>query len=149
MVNINLTQDEADALIAMPKIGATANEWDYPNSGCSICVPLLSQDRRENFLLDISRSRIDLLKGTYQTRGKQVVVLVRLDFGGSPHRNPDDAEVDCPHLHIYREGFGDKWAIPIPKEKFGSTDDLWQTLQDFMHYCNIIEPPEIQRGLLL
>ena len=25
--------------------------------------------------------------------------------------------------------------------------DVWQTLSDFMGYCNITQPPRIQRGL--
>ena len=73
-------------------------------------------DGREEFLLDIRRARIDLAKGTYQNRGREVVILARLDFGGAPHRNPDGEEIGSPHIHLYREGFGDKWAFPIPSE---------------------------------
>ena len=78
-----------------------------------------------------------------------MVVLVRLDFGGPPHRNPDDTEVGVPHLHVYREGFGDKWAMTVPKDKFPDLADLWQTLQDFMGYCNVIERPNINQGLFI
>ena len=110
-------------------------------------LSLQSPDKREQFLLDVSRGRIDLLKGAMQNRARQVVVLVRLDFGGAPHRNPDDSEVSCPHLHLYREGFGDKWAVPAPMDKFPRTGDLWGTLEDFMRFCNITRPPHIERGL--
>jgi len=147
MAEINLTQAEADALIAVAKVSVNDDAWDYPALGGSICVPLTSFDRRENFLLDVSRGRIDLLKGTYQNRARQVVVLVRLDFGGQPHRNPDGEEIASPHLHIYREGFGDKWAVPLPLKEFPNADDFWHTLQDFMRYCNITQPPMIRRGL--
>jgi hypothetical protein len=147
MAEISLTQDEADALISMEKVRASDERWDYPSLGGVICVPLVSVDKRENFLLDVSRSRIDLLKGKYQNRAREVVVLVRLDFGGSPHRNPDDEEIACPHLHVYREGSGDKWATPIPKDKFRNIADLWQTLEDFMRYCTITKPPDIGRDL--
>ena len=78
----------------------------------------------------------------------QIYVLVRLDFGGAPHRNPDGKEILSPHLHIYREGFGDKWAFEIPTDKFSHIEDPWETLQDFMQYCNIIDPPNIQRGII-
>jgi hypothetical protein len=71
-------------------------------------------------------------------------VLVRLDFGGSPHRNPDGEEITCPHLHVYQEGFGDKWAVPIPQDKFSDCGNLRQTLDEFMRYCNIVIPPSIQ-----
>jgi len=147
MTEINLTQFEADALIAMPKYRVNDERWDYPGLGGAISIPLMSVDKRENFLLDIRRSRIDLLKGTYQSRTRQVIILVRLDFGGSSHQNPDGEEVPSPHLHLYREGFGDKWAVPVPVKAFLNLSDLWQTLNDFMNFCNIIKPPIIDRGL--
>jgi hypothetical protein len=147
MTEINLTQSEADLLIEMEKYRIDDMLWNYPTLGGSITIPLVSNDKRENFLLDISRGKIDLLKGTYQNRSRQVVVLVRLDFGGQPHRNPDGDEIPSPHLHIYREGYGDKWATPLPVERFPSIGDLWQTLQDFISFCHIIQPPIIQRGL--
>lgn len=147
MPEINLTQAEADLLIEMEKYRVDDTMWKYPSLGGSITIPLISEDKRENFLLDVSRGKIDLLKGSYQNRSRQVVVLVRLDFGGQPHRNPDGQEIASPHLHVYREGFGDKWAIPVPDDRFTNMDDLWQTLQDFINYCNITEPPIIERGL--
>jgi len=147
MADINLTQAEAEALIAMEKHRLDDARWDYPSLGGSINIPLVSTDKREDFLLDISRGKIDLLKGTYQNRSRQIVVLVRLDFGGRPHRNPDDEEIPSPHLHIYREGYGDKWAVPVPADRFPDMNDLWRTLEDFMLYCNITEPPFIERGL--
>jgi hypothetical protein len=148
MPDMDLTQVEADALIAMPKVKINNDPWDYPGGGGSLTIPLASKDKREQFLLDIRRGRIDLQKGNYQSRARQVVVLVRLDFGGTPHRNPDDREVPSPHLHLYREGYGDKWAAPVPPDKFSHLADLWQTLLDFMGFCNIIDPPRINQGLL-
>lgn len=146
MADIHLTQSEADLLIAMEKHRLDEERYSYPTSG-SLVVPLQSPDKREQFLLDIRRGRIDLLKGKYQTRARQVVALVRLDFGGAPHRNPDDQEIASPHLHIYREGYGDKWAAPIPVEHFPRIEDLWGTLEDFMKYCRVTAPPHIDRGL--
>ena len=71
MADINLTQAEADTLIAMEKQWIDNARWDCPGLGGSISIPLISQDKRENFLLDVSRGRIDLLKGTYQNRSRQ------------------------------------------------------------------------------
>ena len=147
MAELNLTQAEANALIAMAKHRTDDAEWDYPDLGGAISIPLASVDRREQFVLDLRRGRIDLAKGTYQNRGRQVVVLVRLDFGGAPHRNPDGEEIGSPHLHLYRAGYGDKWAVPAPGDRFVDLDDRWLLLHDFMRYCNIIEPPAIRRGL--
>ncbi len=47
----------------------------------------------------------------------------------------------------YVEGFMDKWAIPAPNDKFGNTSDLYKTLQDFFGYCNVIDPPTIQKSI--
>jgi len=147
MADIDLTQEEADALIAMPKNRANDDTVSYPARGNSVTIPLTSDDKRENFLLDIRSGRIDLLKATYQNRARQTIVLVRLDLGGAPHRNPDGQEIASPHLHVYREGYGTKWAQSIPLDRFSNVEDLWEMLQDFMGYCNITKPPNIQRGI--
>jgi hypothetical protein len=147
MADLELTQTEADILIAMEKHCDNSNIYNYPDGGKKLIVPLHSPDKRELFLLDIGRGRIDLTRVKYQNRARQVVVLIRLDIGGSPHRNPDDAEILCPHIHIYREGYGDKWAFPIPSDNFKNINDLWTTLNDFMVFCNITILPYIERGL--
>lgn len=149
MAEINLSQSEADALIAMEKIRVDEQSFEYPSFGGRVSVPIISRDKREKFVLDISKGQIALLKGTYQNRARQVVILVRLDFGGPPHRNPDDEEVSSPHLHIFKEGYGDKWAIPLPEDKFPNTSDMWQLLEEFMRFCKITEPPRIERGLFI
>jgi|GEM_PF-998922 len=110
MADIILTQAEADDLIFMEKVCIDDQEWEFPSLGGAVSIPLVSRDKRENFMLDVSRGRIDLAKIKYQNRARQVVILVRLELAGPTHRNPDGEEIGCPHIHIYREGFGDKWA---------------------------------------
>ncbi len=149
MADINLTQSEADALIGMPKQRVDDQEREYPPLGGNISVPLVSIDKREHFMLDVSRGRIDLRKGTYQNRARQIIVLVRLAFNGSPHTNPDGEVILCPHLHMYHEGFGDKWAAPAPADAFSNTNDPWQMLGEFMGFVHIVEPPLIRKGLFL
>ncbi len=147
MANLDLTQAEADALIGMEKHRTDDQQHDFPSFGQSLVLSLQSPDKREVFFLDISQGRIDLLKVKYQNRARQVVVLVRFDLAGAPHRNPNGEEIPCPHLHVYREGYGDKWAMHPPAEHFDSTSDVWAILQDFMRFCNITYPPYIERGL--
>jgi hypothetical protein len=48
--------------------GCSDETWDYPSLGGVISIPLISPDKRENFLLDIRKGRIDLSKGSYQNR---------------------------------------------------------------------------------
>jgi hypothetical protein len=121
-------------------------QWTFPGPADRIVVPLTSFDKREDFLLDVTRYQIKLTKATFQNRARGVIILYRLDIDGAPYRNPDGQEIPCPHLHIYREGFGDKWAIPA-SDKFPDTSNLFSTLDAFMAHCNITEPPLIQRGL--
>jgi len=147
MADISLTQIEADLLIAMEKHRVSEARSSFPVGGQSLVLALQSSDHREQFLLDVRTGRIDLHKVTMQTRGRQVVVLVRLDLGGPPHRNPDGEEVPVPHLHIYREGYGDKWATTVPVDHFTAISDLWQTFEHFMQYCNVTVPPHVDRGL--
>jgi hypothetical protein len=98
-------------------------------------------------LLDVTRGQIKLTKATYQNRARQAIVLMRLDLDGPPHRNPDDQEIPCPHLHVYREGYGDKWAIPAPIDRYPDVQDLFSTFAAFMRHCNITDVPRIQKGL--
>lgn len=140
-----LSQSDAEILLRMEKVPASRDTFQFPDLGGRIEVPLMSRDERERFSLDINRKRIALTTG-YQTRARQVVVLARLDFG-APHRNPDGEEVGVPHLHLYREGYGDKWAVEVPDGLLSNPEDAWQVLQDFMQYCGVAEQPNIVRGL--
>jgi hypothetical protein len=147
MADGSLRQAEADSLFALAKSRLDERRLDYPSLGGSVRIPLISLDGREAFFLDLNGGRINRAKMTYQNRARQVIILARLDVAGPAHRNPDGAELPCPHLHLYREGFGDKWAVSIPIDRFPHLDDLWETLQHFMVYCNIKQPPLIDRGL--
>ena len=153
-----LTQSEADNLINISKMKESndSDSYGFPRPGEKLTIPIISHDEQENFLIDVSRARIRLTKCTYQERYQQMVILVRLDLDGPPHTNPEVVSVplpylmphngqtiDCPHLHLYVEGFMDKWAIPAPNDEFPDTTNLYTTLQNFFHYCNIVEPPKM------
>ena len=148
MTDTNLTQDEADCLIRMEKHRSNDKLTVFPYPGESVELPLHSLDQQEHFLIDLSRSKIDLAKVKMQNRGRLIIVLVRLDLGGAPHRNPDGEEMPTPHLHIYKEGFGDKWACSVPEEHFSDLSDISGTLDGFLLYCNVTVRPYIEMGLL-
>ena len=147
MADINITQTEADALIALEKMRTDDKEWLFPNPGERLAIPLTSTDKREAFILTLTRVQIKLTKASYQNLARKSIILMRLDLDGAPHRNPDGVEIPCPHLHIYREGFGDKWAMPAPVARYRNTQDLYLTLWEFMDHCNVLQPPQIERGL--
>ena len=105
-------------------------------------------DGRDRFLLDIWRSAKNVRRARFQIRAKRAVVLARLGIGGAAHRNPDESEVPAPHLHLYRRGWGDGWANPVPIARFTAPNDLYRSLEEFMAYCNITVAPKIQWDLL-
>ena len=76
-----------------------------------------------------------------------IEILLRLDIDGPTHENPDGTEVACPHLHIYREGYGDKWAQPIPAS-FTDPTNLVLVLMEFLQYCRVQNIPVINPSLI-
>jgi hypothetical protein len=131
-----LTQIEADNLIAMPKRIECPTSVGLPIAGELKIFSLVSVDGRESFLLDIRRSRIKMTKCTYQNRYRKDVPLLRLDINCAPHTNPDGNTIDSPHLHIYREGFEDKWAYSLP-DAFSQEMNLVTKLVEFLDFCNV------------
>jgi hypothetical protein len=146
MADIKVSQAEADHLLSLEKKRIDDTHWGLEPAS-RVAIPLTSLDGREHFLLDVARFQIKLTKATFQNRAKRVLVLLRLDIDGPPHRNPDGEEVSCPHLHVYREGYGTKWAIPLPKDRYPATSDLTSLLEAFMRDCKITDPPILQPGL--
>lgn len=148
MAEIILTQAEADALLAMDKHTEDDSPVLLPVGGQKFAVKLTSRDGREKFFLDLSRGRIDLRRVKFQNRARNVLRLARLDLSGRPHRNPDGEEVPAPHLHFYCEGFGDKWAKPLPKDMFPNGENELNLLEDFMRFCNIRDATAVQLHLM-
>lgn len=142
-------QREADFLLALEKYDFSGEQFRFPYQGGSLRLSLHSSDKKETFNLDVTRGYIALEKITFQTRARKTVVLVRLDIDGPPHRNPDGEEIECPHIHLYREGYGDKWAYPLPNELKSVLDNPYDLLDKFMDYCHIVGKPIIQRELFI
>lgn len=91
---------------------------------------------------------MNLKKYKLQNRARSVEILVRIDVNGSPHKNPDGLVIPCPHIHIYKEGYNDKWAYPLDDYPFQDPLDIFLTFQDFADFCNILEYPDLQGKLL-
>ena len=146
MASYDLTQSEADSLHRLDKRRIDDKEWVYPGMGGRLSIPLVSRDGKEPFILDIRRGRANLAKGSYQNRARRTIVLVRLCFGGNPHVNPDGQSVGSPHIHTYREGYADKWASILPGNVFINAADRRRTFDDFLSFCNVIDPPQNEFG---
>ena len=102
-----------------------------------VSVPLIAPAiAGEAFSLDVTQKRI-VLKLKCQLRSTtHSVILARLDFA-SPHRNPDGTTVGVPHLHVYREGYGDRFAYEVPPDMLKNPDDPLHVFLDFLAAYNI------------
>lgn len=131
----------------MPKFTAGTDPVRLPDLGGSIHMPFVGQDKREEFVVSFTRSSISLVKRNHHLRGRRVIGLARLDLDGPGHRNPDGVEVGPRHLHVYREGFGLKYAFDIPAGVFNDLDDAFVTLEDFLGYCRVMTAPPLRPSL--
>ncbi len=136
---IDIPQSEADELLVLEKYRADDITRDFLIAGSNLVVPLISPVRREDFLLDLRKASINLMKVKFQTRARTTLVLARIDFSGGFHTNPDGQDIGHPHIHLYREGFGDKWAFPLAslRDQFPQPDDHWTTFQNFLDFCHV------------
>jgi hypothetical protein len=152
-----LTQTEADELLLMTKEFVEDDPLLYPNSQpLKYDRELRSVDRREAFFLTIERGNRNRARLKYQTRGRAVIVLARIEFFGPAHRNPPDSpygpnvRLECPHIHLYREGFDDRIAYAIadvPQLILRDVASGLSCLEDFLRFCNVGHWPEIQLSI--
>jgi len=159
---MSLSQEEAEKLFEMRKIPVRELSLIFPERGNKLEIELTSEDKRYNFQVDVTRSGHLFEKLTYMNRASKVFILRRLDFIGAPHCNPsadiDDellrkyvnADIPCPHVHFYIEGFHDKWAVPlseIVQLEISENDDAFTIMEKFFGYCNIELPKFKELGL--
>lgn len=131
-----LSQADADGYIAECKRFATQTAIPIP-PGVKNVYELAGAESGSPYLLDVYRGTLKLSRVTFQNRVRTAVQLVRVDVNGAPHTNPDQQRVDGTHIHVYREGYEDKWAEPLNPSVFSDTSDIAQVLQDFCAFCNI------------
>jgi len=139
-----LTQAEAEQLIQMAKHFVNAPDSVSIPPGADDTYELSGSNEREKFLLDVWRGTLRLTKFKFQDRARTVVVLVRLDVDGAPHTNPDGQRLSGTHLHIFREGFDDRWAYPVDSTLFTLLSDPGKTFHEFCALCKIESPPPVQ-----
>lgn len=148
---MNISEEEAVRLIAEKKKYHKKDKDDFDilvNNAQKgkAKYTFMSDDERDEFCITFERKGIQLDKRSKCLVGSKTIPLLRLDLG-KPHRNPDGEDVGENHIHIYKEGFDDKWAYPIDVKDFTHLDDVVQTFYDFLRYCNAEDFPKIQKGL--
>lgn len=145
MSPVELSQIEADRLLAMEKRRVSDEPIRFPLPRRRALAKLRSADGKEDFFLDMYLGDVDFPRFSIQLRARQTIILARLELDGPVHENPDGIQISTPHLHLFREGEGDNWAFAVPKDKFSDLSDRWFVWKDFMQFCNISIPPRIQR----
>ena len=144
---IPLTQSEADLLIQTEKHYLGEETFLFPYGGRQITVPLFSAERKHEFTLDVNSKRLDIRKYTFGNRTKSTIILVRVDLlDGGKHVNPDETIIEGPHIHEYREGFGDRFARPLPPE-FGNPHEPFNVFLYLMNYCKVVTKPRFHNLL--
>jgi hypothetical protein len=139
-----LTQNEADQFMQMVKHFVRPPATITIPPGVDDTYELAGPNNRETFLLDVWRGTLRLSKLKYQNRVQTAVILVRLDVDGAPHTNPDGEKLLGTHMHLFKEGFDDRWAYPVDFTKFTVLSDPGKTFHDFCAFCNIEAPPPVQ-----
>lgn len=167
---MELLQEEADRLRLMPKELESATPIDISTVGEGLVLPVVSSDQKEKFLIDIWQASIKLSKWRYQERTHRVIPLMRLELDSSPHlnRNISDEDqnkvmqnygwpyiprLDGNHVHVYIEGYGDRWAFPlsifpsIEQVVNSSSSSYTAIISAFLRECNIKQPIQFVQQL--
>jgi len=139
-----LSQSEIDYLLQILKEITGRKDFTFPGPSEHKTIDLVSQDKKEKFIVDINRKgKIKLTKCTFQNRYQVGTILLRLEIDGRPHTNPDGKVIPCPHIHIAKENYGIAWAYPLPQELFTNVEDLVLTLIQFLEYCKVTNVGDI------
>lgn len=95
------------------------------------------------YQLDFYRGSFELTRFTYNKRFRQSVILLRYDSGGR-HTNPDGISFDGPHIHLFREGFNDKFAYPVTDLKIDDNHTIDEVLDKLLQFCNVTKRPVVE-----
>lgn len=142
-----LTQDEANYLLNMLK-KSLSNEIAFPKQNSSTEFDVQGNTKQNLFTISISRGKIKRTKYSLGARiKKNGTMLLELHLNpGNTHINPDGEKIVGSHWHIYKEGYGHKFAYPA--DNIDSDNFIENTLSFFDRF-NIIEKPIINHQLEL
>ena len=136
-----LKQEEFEKLLKLPKTFSTVEKLEISNAPSNWTRKVISTESKDEFLIDFYRGSYDLTRFTINKRYKTNIILLRFDSGGM-HKNPDGKIIKGAHIHIYKEGFDDKFAYPITD--FGITENNFTIKEIFiilLKFCNFVEIP--------
>ncbi len=138
-----LTQSEAEELLEMLK-SSVEKTVDIPAKGKSEKINVRGKEKEyknDKFVITINRASKRTNKISFNARYKKGdVVLLRLDVNASPHVNIVDGvrtKICGTHLHIYKEGYDDKIAIPYEVHSPEFDKEFYEFLDKF----NVVDKP--------
>lgn len=132
---------------------------DFPMPNDAVQLSVKSVFSENEYIVDINRKQATLGRITYQDRYQKNIILLRLDIGTKPHRNPDGKILSGNHIHVYKNDYQDTVAYelddPALKEinpafdlQSFATDDIHHLFQAFSEFCNIINVPSYNHILI-
>ena len=139
-----LKQQDFERLLKLPKKFLTTDKLEISIAPSSWTRKVISIDNEYEFLLDFYRGRYDLTRFTINKRYKTNIVLLRFDSGGT-HKNPDGKIIRGAHIHLYKEGYEDKFAYPV--SDFGILESdigIEKVFTKLLNFCNFVEMPDFK-----
>jgi hypothetical protein len=116
-----------DDLVSAIQLGPAPIQWTRE---------LTSLHNKETFLLDFYKGSFELSRYTINKRYRQTVIMLRYDNAGR-HTNPDGVFFEGKHVHLYREGYNDKFAFHVSEIGVSDTDPIETVFNKIMQFCNV------------
>lgn len=109
---------------------------------------LNSNDGKNTYNLYLSYGKINIEKISINTVHKQSnKVIVRLDLGNQRHINPDGTIITSDHIHIYKDGYDEKFAYTLDSNEFKSLfpdrKDRTALLKAYLEFIKVMSIPKI------
>lgn len=140
-----LTDSEAKFLKELEKI-VIEHSVEIPRDGNKECLNLARNgDINDNIMrIHITTSKRNKEKCSFNVVYNKSITIFRIDIGGSRiHINPDGEDIPTPHMHIYRDGFDAKFAIPLPS-CFTDSNNFGRVLYDLLGYSNVVNRDSVE-----
>jgi len=144
-----LTQDEADTLKAIEKYLLDPHSVRMPTPQTTNIYQLkytMEGRAMQNMKVSAYRGKKNPSKVSYRLMYDDYFILIRIDTkDNTPHRNPDGTVISPlqPHIHIYREGYHDKFAYPLPNG-FSDANNIMGLFLEFLSYSTILNTDKVK-----
>ncbi len=134
---MNIDQDKANEYMEVRKKFMRPRDINL-NQPFEVTEVLFSDLHGDIFKFDARQGRIELNIGSLNNRAHDYIVLMRLCIGKDKiHKNPDGQKIIGHHVHVYKEGFGDKIVYPAEDYGFEDSEDFLKSIKKFLQICNI------------